>query len=305
MGLSYRQLEVVRAVARHGTITAAAAELGVSQPAVSMMLRECAASVGFPLLLRRQGRLQPTPELRVLLDEIERVFSGVERINRLIEDMNDASVGSVVIAVTPALADTLLPPAIATFRRARPRIHVTVQTMDNLSAVDTVTQGGVDFGLVLTPIIEPEARLVHLCSGELVCVVHPDSPLAGRGAVEPCDLASYPLISFSRMLPLGGLVERCFREAGVTRRIAVEVNQSSVALALVRAGVGVAVIDPFLLLEGGGHGIVRLRLCPRATVVAQALVPRASPLSRPALMLLATIRRTGAALEGADALVLK
>ena len=130
MGLSFRQLEVLRAVARHGAVTAAASDLRVSQPAVSMMLRECAAAAGFPLFMRRQGRLQPTPELRVFLDDIERVFSGVERINRLIEDMRDASVGSVVVAVTPALADSLLPSAIAAFRRTRPRIQVTVQAMD-------------------------------------------------------------------------------------------------------------------------------------------------------------------------------
>jgi len=298
MALSFRQLEVVRAVARHGAVTAAAAELGVSQPAVSMMLRECAASAGFPLFVRRRGRLQPTPELRVFLDDIERVFSGVDRINRLIEDMRDANVGSVVIAVTPALADSLLPPAIAAFRRARPRIQITVQTMDNIAVVETVMQGSVDFGLVLTPIADSDARLVPLCTGELVCVVHPDNPLAGRDAVEPRDLVPYPLISFSRLLPLGELVERSFHQAGVPRRIALEVSQSSVALALVRAGVGVAVIDPFLLAEDRDHGVVRLRLRPQATVGAQALLPRDGSLSRAALMLLATIRRSAAAWQG-------
>lgn len=301
MSLSFRQLEVVRAVARHGAVTAAAADLGVSQPAVSMMLRECAASAGFPLFLRRQGRLQPTPELRVFLDEIERVFSGVERINRLIGDMREVSVGSVVIAATPTLADNLLPPAIAAFRRARPRIQITVQTMDNIAATEAVIQGAVDFGLVLTPVADPgpEARLIPLCAGELVCVAHPGSPLAGQEVVEPRDLAPYPLISFSRSLPLGNLVERSFHQAGVPRRIALEVNQSSTAFALVRAGVGVAVIDPFLVMEERDHGIIRLRLRPQVMVGAQALVPRQGSLSRPALMLLATVRRSAAALQGA------
>jgi DNA-binding transcriptional LysR family regulator len=298
MGLSFRQLEVLRAVARHGAVTAAASDLRVSQPAVSMMLRECAAAAGFPLFMRRQGRLQPTPELRVFLDDIERVFSGVERINRLVEDMRDASVGSVVVAVTPALADSLLPPAIAAFRRTRPRIQVTVQAMDNIAVVETVMQGSVDFGLVLTPIADVDARLVPLCAGELVCIVHPDSPLAGRHTVEPRDLAPYPLISFSSSLPLGSLVERSFHEAGVPRRIALEVNQSSVALALVRAGVGVAVVDPFLLMGERETGILRLRLRPQVIVEAQALVPREGSLSRPARMLLAATRRVGSALMG-------
>lgn len=296
MELSFRQLEVIRAVARHGAVTPAAADLGVSQPAVSMMLRDCMAAAGFPLFIRGQGRLQPTPELRIFLDDIDRVFSGLERIDRLVGDIRDTSVGSVVIAATPALADNLLPGAIAAFRRARPRIQITVQTMDNLATVDAVTQGGVDFGLVLTPIADVDARLVPLCAGALVCVTPHGHPLAGREVVGPGDLAPYPLISFSRSLPLGRLVERSFKDAGVPRRISLEVNQSSTALALVRAGVGVAVIDPFLLMDSD-QGVVRLALSPRTEVQAQALIPREGSLSRPALMLLAALRRRAATLE--------
>jgi DNA-binding transcriptional LysR family regulator len=303
MKLSFRQLEVIRAVALHGGVTAAASDLGVSQPAVSMMLRECAAAAGFPLFLRLQGRLQPTPELRLLIDEVDRVFKGLERIDRLIGDIRESSVGSVVVAVTPTLADNLLPAAVAAFRQARPRIQVTVQTMDNLSVVDAVTQGGVDFGLVLTPIAEADARLVPLCRGDLVCVVGRDHPLAAAGTVTPRDLATWPLISFSRSLPLGRLVEQVFREAGVPRRIALEVNQSSTALALARAGAGVAVIDPFLLLDDRDHGVARLRLEPRSLVTAQALVPVHGALSRAALVLLAAVRRHGAQMPGVTSLV--
>jgi DNA-binding transcriptional LysR family regulator len=292
MALTLRQLEVLRAVARCGAVTQAAAELGVSQPAVSMLLRDCAAGTGFPLFIRRRGRLQATPELRAVLDDIERVFTGLDRINRLVEDMRGSNIGSVAIAATPTLADNLLPHAVATLRRRRPRIHVVVQTMDNIAAVEAVVQGEVDFGLVLTPIAEPDARLVPLCRGELVCVVRCGHPLAEKAMVEPHDLAPYPLISFSRSLPLGALVEESFRAAGIPRRIALEVTQSSVALALSRAGAGVAVIDPFLLVGAHHHGVVALPFCPPARVEAQALLPSEGTLSRPALMLLATLRRS-------------
>jgi DNA-binding transcriptional LysR family regulator len=302
MSLNLRQLEVVLAVCRHGSVTTAAAALDISQPAVSMMLRECTRIVGFPLFLRKQGRLQPTAEMRGLIAELERVFEGVERIGRLVEDMRDTSVGTVRIAATPTLADNLLPPAIASFQRSRPRIQIVAHTMDNLNVVNMVTQGRVDFGLVLTPLSMPEARLIELCETELICVVHPESQLAGRRVVEPKDLASYPLISFSRNLPLGSLVEQSFREAGTARQIALEVNQSSVACALVRAGVGVAVIDPFMLMDGRDHGVVRLRMRPAALVSAQALVPRDATLSRPALLFLGAIRKTMNALKRSGAL---
>ncbi|WP_159998739.1 LysR family transcriptional regulator [Roseomonas sp. 18066] len=291
MPLSFRQLEVIRAVSRHGSVTLAAAQLGISQPAVSMLLRDGAALAGFSLFRRRQGRLQPTPETRLLLGDLDRVFEGVERLNRLVEDLRDSSVGSVQVAATPTLADNLLPPALALLRRARPRLQLVVHTMDNPGVIDAVQRERVDFGLALTPVGEPELRRIELTRGPLIAVVARDHPLAGRGVVSPRDLADFPLISFSRSLPLGNLVEQAFREAGVPRRIALEVTQSSLAAAMARAGIGVAVTDPFLLLDARDHGVARLVLRPAPLVSAMALLPRQSQPGRAALLLLAALRR--------------
>lgn len=291
MSLSFRQLEIVRAVCRQGSVTAAAAALGISQPAVSMMLRECAAATGFPMFQRRQGRLQPTAELRLVLRDLDQVFDGMERIGRLMEDMRDASIGTLQLAATPTLADNLLPRALALFRRSRPRVQISIQAMDNTGVVGQVLQERVDLGLVLSPVGEPDLRLIELCTRPLVCVLPPDNPLAQRGTVALQDLAPYPLISFSRSLPLGNLVERSFRDAGIARRIAIEVNQSSVACAMVRAGLGIAIIDPFFLMDGQDHGVARLRLLPAADVSAQALLPGNAAPSRLTMMFLASLRR--------------
>lgn len=294
MSFTFRQLEVVRAVSRHGSVTMAALALGISQPAVSMMLRESSAQAGFPLFRRQQGRMQPTAETGAILADLERVFEGVERINRLMEEMRDVSVGSVHVAVTLALIESVLPQAIARLQLYRPGIQVVVDSLDILGVTEMVTEERVDFGMVLAPVGDADARLVPLCSGALVAVVMPDHPLAASASVGPTDLAPYPLISFSRVHPLGELIEGCFQAAGVKRRIAIEVNQSSVACAMVRAGAGVTVIDPFLLRGPHDHGVIRLPLRPQVIVNALALVPRQRRLSRPARLLLSIIRRLAA-----------
>lgn len=291
MSLSFRQLQVVRAVYRHGSVIGAASALGISQPAVSMMLRDCTRVAGFPLFLRKQGRLQPTMETSVLMTDLDRVFDGVERIGRLLEDMRDTKIGTIQIAATPTLAENLLPPAVTEFKRSRPHVQITISSMDNISVVNSVINEHVDFGLVLSPLSQFDAQLIQLCAAELICVVHPDNPLAAQTQVTPKDLGSYPLISFSRSLPLGVLVEKTFRDAGVPRRITIEVNQSSVACALTRAGAGVAIVDPFWLMENRDHGLVRLKVRPRTEVVAQVLVPKNANLSRPARLLIAALRK--------------
>src|SRR3979490_3349856 len=131
MSLSLRQLQVVHTVSRSSSVTAAADALGLSPPAVSMMLRDCARLAGFPLFLRKHGRLQPTGETRALLSDLERVFDGVDRIGRVLEDMGDAHVGPTHIAATAPLAENILPMAIAAFQQARPRIQIVVRTTDS------------------------------------------------------------------------------------------------------------------------------------------------------------------------------
>jgi DNA-binding transcriptional LysR family regulator len=302
MSLTFRQLQIVHAVSRSGSVTGAAQALGVSQPAVSKMLKDCERSAGFALFVRRQGRLQPTTETAGLLTELERVFNGVERINRVIEDMRVTTVGSIQIAATPTLADNLLPLAIALFKQSRPNIRITISAMDNFSVVNEVAREQADIGLALSPFAHVDARQIELCVAELVCVVHRDSPLAARGSVTPKDLADHPLISFRKTLPLGLLVEDAFKKAGVTQRISLEVNQSSVACALARAGTGVAIIDPFWLVGNREPTLIRLKLRPRTEVNAQALVPKHSSLSRPARLFLAALRKTADAFKREHAL---
>ncbi|MGQ3358785.1 MAG: LysR family transcriptional regulator [Phreatobacter sp.] len=290
-------MQIVHTVASSGSVTSAAHALGISQPAVSMMLRECSREAGFPMFVRKQGRLQPTAETRVLLAELERVFDGVDRIGRLIEDMGDTHVGSIQIAATATLANNILPAAVAAFQASRPRIQITIRTTDNPGVIQSVVRDEVDLGLALSPLAQHDARAVELCTADLVVVVNPTHPLADRTVVEAADLAPYPLISFSRSQPLGALVDQVFRQAGTPRRVAIEVNQSSVACALARAGAGVSVIDPFWLIDAREIGIVCLKFVPKTALSAQILISRSSSLSRPARLFLATLRRTVQSLQ--------
>ena len=286
MTLNLRQLEVVRAVGRYGSVTGAANALGISQPAVSMMLREARMNAGFPLFARKHGRLHPTSETNVIMADLDRLFDGIDRINRLVSEMRDVNIGTIQISATPTLAENLLPRAVLQLQKLRPNIQITIQTMNNNDVVSSVVEEQVDLGLTLSPLGHVEARSIKLCEVDLICVVNRENPLAGRRTVTLRDLAPYPLISFSRNLPLGQLVEQVFQKAGLRRRIAFEVNQSSTACALVQAGVGVAIIDAFWLLDQRAPELSRMTLVPRTKVAALALVPKNAPLSRPARLLL-------------------
>ncbi|MGP1613759.1 MAG: LysR substrate-binding domain-containing protein [Pollutimonas bauzanensis] len=301
MHLTVRQMEVIRAVSRHGSVGEAASALGVSQPAVSLMLRECALQAGFPFFVRKRGRLQATRETLEIMGELNRLFDGIARVNRLVGDMRTLTEGTIQIATVPTIAENLLTPTSVKFREEWPQIQISVIATDNVSVSDHVFQERVDFGIVLAPLSEDgrmiEGRLIDLCEAELVCVVPEESPLARLPVLRPQDLAPYPLISFNKNLPLGALVEESYRMAGVKRKIALEVTLTAVAYSLARSGAGVAIIDPFYLLTGRNQGVATVRYEPRTPVKAQLLLPNNTSLSRPAQLFVAALKKTAVALN--------
>lgn len=85
--MNERQINAFRQVIRLGSVTAAARALSVSQPAVSRLIGDLEAGLGFPLFERRAGKLYPTPDARNLASEVERMFYGLERLERFARDM--------------------------------------------------------------------------------------------------------------------------------------------------------------------------------------------------------------------------
>src|SRR5258708_21111610 len=107
--IKIRQVEAFRALMQRHTVTRAAQTLHVSQPAVSRLLADFEAGVGFTLFERQQGRLVPTAEARVLYEEVERAFVGLDRISHAAQPIRAMRLGSFRVPGSPAVALHLRP----------------------------------------------------------------------------------------------------------------------------------------------------------------------------------------------------
>lgn len=280
MLITTRQLEVIRSVILSGSVTDAAHQTGISQPAVSRLLKDCEQRIGFALFMRKQGRLQPTAEAKTMLPELNRIFEGVERFQRLAEELREMKTGSIQIATTAVLADTVLPRAIELFFAARPKVQITIHNMPNYEVAERIAMDQVDLGLVLSPENYLGATIIDLHKTELICIAPVGHPLATKGHVDLEDVMRFPLISFSPTLPLGMTIDKLFHLRGLRRRVAIEVSQSSTALAMVRQGFGIALVDPFILIDADLTDIVTLKFTPSTPISAQLLIPHHEQLSR-------------------------
>ncbi len=291
MPLTTRQLEVIHAVIKAGSVTEAASCLGISQPAVSMILRDCRDLVGFPLFVRRQGRLQPTAETYVLLPELERVFEGMRHVQRLLHDLRDQASGHVNIGSVPMVTDALMPKMMQRFNAAHPKVQVNLYGMLHADLLDHIETGKLDFGLVITTHPGQGPHVVDLMKTRLVFVAHKSHPLAQKERIRPEDLADLQLISFTRSLPLGAAIASALDGTEMRQRAAVELTHASTALVMAQQQIGVVLIPDLALRETNMDAMVSRPFEPTTELIVQLRMPQQRALSQSARLALAALRK--------------
>lgn len=278
--LSLREMDVFRHVMELGSITGAAAALKISQPAASRLIQQAEQRLGFPLFLRQKKRLIPTTEAKTLFPETIGAFAAIDSVQRLAGELKSGQSGLLTVAAIPALASSLLPLAVRRFQKLRPKVVVKILAVSAHESANLVADQRADLGLIIGPMTNAAIVMFELCATRIGCVMPRKHRLARKTALSPADLQSEPIIALSRHLPLGAQMERAFAEANVPLRLAMEVTQSTVALSLVRAGAGVALIDGYVLLGSRNDDLVLRPLKPAVLSIARILQPRHRPASR-------------------------
>jgi DNA-binding transcriptional LysR family regulator len=274
MMLSVRELEVFRRVMELGTVTAAAEALHISQPAVSRTLQQAERRLGFPLFLRRKKRLLATAEAQSLFSETVRAFAAFDVVQKRAADLSAGRAGGLNIAAISAFANALLPKAVATFCKSRPDVVVTLQSMSALQVATHVANHQADLGFVIDSIASPGVSVSDLWATDFGCVMPRTHPLASKLHVVPADLEHERLICLGRQLPLGILAVRVFADADIPLKTAIEVSQSTVACALVRAGAGLALLDGLGTMGMPAADLVMRPFHPPVRVMGRLVRPR-------------------------------
>jgi len=287
--ISLRQLEVFRAVMRGGTVTEAARNLRVSQPAVTRILRHTEDRLGVDLFIREKGRLLPTAEAMTLFSELENVFTNIDYVLRVAEDLRLMRTGRVSVASVPALATTVVAHAVSDFRGAHPTVSLALSALANNNIVTLVANNQVDLGIAFSPFEDPAIETQDFLDTDLVCVFRTGHPIGRAQVVELADVQTYPLISFSHESPLGYHMDGAFNTAGLKRTVATEINHSFLACSLVAAGAGIALVDRFTVASGAFPNLEYRQFRPRISISSQLLIPRHRRLSRVARTFIDTL----------------
>lgn len=288
-----RHIELFQAILQTGSLTAAAQLLHISQPAASKILKHAELQLGFALFSRVRGKLQPTAEARILQQETERIAADLQSLRRLADNLGRGEERALRLICTPALAQALVPEALRSWRKrfARTRCHLATQHTTEI--IEALLLREADVGLTLQAVEHPGLSSQTLAHGRMMVIAPagwwPEEALAQPFRLE--ELADAPLIGLDTRDALGGLLRGHLEALASPPRIDTWVQTYQLALSLVEAGQGLALVDPLTAQLGNGQLVQARPLEPLIPVPLYALVraQEASPAAQ--LELLEEVRQ--------------
>jgi len=272
-------MELVVAIARTGSLTAAARQLHVAQPPSSRRLQRIESEVGAPLFVRGRHGATPTVVGRTLVDRAEAALAAIRRAEQDAADVANGRAGRLRIGVTPTLGASMLPAALATFRAAHAGVRLDlVVSGDSEELRRRVRDGDLDLALaVLVRPPEPGTRIALAGEQHFVLIAPRDLPLGRGGKVRRSALLDLPIITLQKGNGLRQLVDDVFAEIGRPPDIALETTEREMLVPFVAAGLGVSLV-PAGFVSGRAAGCVLHDLDPPirrpvGVVVARGRLP--------------------------------
>ena len=290
-----RDVEIFRAVMNAGSASKAAGLLLLTQPAVSQAIRRLEIKAGIALFARVRGRLQPTPESRAFLSEVERCFVGLEALEHRLASLRQFSVDQLSIASYPALGLAFLPRIVAEVMRIRPAMHISLQVVSSKDVRDRVLSGQCEFGLMADEM--STAGIEHSMLAEVpgMIAIPPRHALARSKRITAKQFLAQRVVSLNPedasrkrlMLALGAL--------GTGFVPAVETPYGVSLCEMVLQGVGVGLVNPLVALAYVERGLVLRPFELEVPFRALLVLPASRPLSANAREFLSALRKAIAA----------
>ncbi len=269
------QLRYFLAVAEELGFHEAARRLRVSQPPVSRAVRGLEEELGAPLFERTRRGASLTPAGRVLERHARELLRAAERAAAEVRRVGRGEAGRLRVAFEGAIATAVLPRGVAAFRELHPDVELVLLEMPTPRHAEALASrevelafGGRSSAAAGAPAAAEGLRVLRTLRQPLVAAVPRAHPLARRRAAAPAELAGLPLVAASPHVScaLHDRVAAIFREAtGAEPRAVVDVNETDLALRLVGAGLGFAVV-PAGAAEPGRRDVAFLPFKPEQAI---------------------------------------
>ena len=276
-------LRYFREVARLGSMTAAARALGLSQPTLSVAVRQLEDELGAALLQRHRGGASLTAAGAELLRHVDEVFNLLDRAAAAIAGLERDLVGHFVLGCHESLGAYFLPRLLPGVLRDAPKINLSLRNASSAEVLGAVVEREVHFGIVVNPTPHPDLVMLPLFGDAVDFFVRGGGPPGPLGAAQygPEGCATRELAAAHALLHVGplifaGRVQQCgellgkLADQGAAPQRLLSCGDFELVKSLALAGVGVAIL-PRRIAAYGHEGALR-RLHPELPLFPDEIV---------------------------------
>jgi len=247
--LTLRQIEIIRAVMVSGSIAGAARLLNVAQPGISRAMKHMESTLGISLFVRKGGRYVPSPEAVNVFGQLQDVHKKIADLQFSIDQLGRGRHVELSFGSVPSIANVMVPRAIASVRRRYPDLRIDIDILKIEDAIDYLMLAKGEFTVMSSRFDHPSIVFEPLAKGHLVCIVAPGHPFAMRPSVTAAEIAACPLIGIDPKDPYGSIMASIFARQNLGYDISIRARFGTTVIALVKQGLGVAIIDAFTVAD--------------------------------------------------------
>jgi LysR family transcriptional regulator, low CO2-responsive transcriptional regulator len=243
--MNLHHLRIFYTVAQRRSVTRAANELLLSQPAVSLQLKTLEKELGLPLFERGGPSLRLTQAGEVLYRAAVSILHAKDEAERAISELRGGSKGRLILGAGTTGGMYVLPHIVQAYKTLWPETEILFHIGTTDQILEKLQQNVLDMALVGGPVDDRRFVVESICADELVLIASPSHPIAARGTVALKDLAGLPFIVPETGSRTRQMVERKLREAGVPISIAMQVPGTEGVKRAVQALLGVGMVSSF------------------------------------------------------------
>jgi LysR family transcriptional regulator, regulator for metE and metH len=257
MDLEIRHLRMVAAIAASGSVTHAAAELHLTQSAISHQLRGIEERLGTALFLRLGKRMVLTVAGERVLATARRVLDDVRMTEEDVRRLSASEAGVIRVCTQCNTGYHWLPPLVEVFRRRHPDVDVSLAVECTMRPVESLLEGRLDVAIITKSVRHEHIQVRPLFEDEHAAIVAPDHPLATRAFVRPEDLAAERLLLYSSSPDDSFTIQSILRPRGLAPQRVSFVMLTEAILEMVKARLGISVMQTWAIEPALRAGDVR------------------------------------------------